>query len=187
MQLLRGMRVKRCMETKTTNFKDGLDSTQQTALRSRSGYLRKGYSSRWADKRLGGVSARQELTGEWYKRGVGRSETFRELTNLLMQSVFGMDVETFRRSKGLTGTRERLRDHLNDIELAVLTLAETVAVHLHRSRGSIGVEALVQDVGEAAQIAGSVLTAIDERSPRPAPVPVPQRDQDAPAAHRAVA
>ena len=32
-------------------------------------YEHKGYSRRWVDKRLRGISTRQELTGEWRKRG----------------------------------------------------------------------------------------------------------------------
>src|SRR5688500_8251852 len=50
-------------------------------LRTRKLYESRGYSRRWVDKRLRGVSARHELTGEWYKRGATESDQFRALTN----------------------------------------------------------------------------------------------------------
>jgi hypothetical protein len=45
-----------------------------------------------------------------------------------------------------------LRDHLSDLELALLSLAETTATSLHRHRDSRGLDQLLHDVEEAGHI-----------------------------------
>jgi DNA-damage-inducible protein D len=119
--------------------------------RMRQSYKTKGQPRRWIDQRLRSISARHELVSEWYKRGVRESEQFRALTNKLMQAVFGMDVNAYLQAKGL---RRNLRDHLSDLELGLLSLAETTAAGLHRERHSQGIEALMRDVEEAGRIIG---------------------------------
>ena len=73
-------------------------------LRTRRLYEQKGYSRRWVDKRLRGVSARHELTAEWFKRGATDSEQYRALTNAIMKGAFGMEVEQYRSFKNLYKT-----------------------------------------------------------------------------------
>src|SRR5438876_9750971 len=104
------------------------------------------------DQRIRAVSARHELTGEWYRRGVREGEKFRDMTNAMFAAAFGMDVESYRRYKGLFRTRENLRDHMNDLELSLVALAETMGVELHRSRRSNGFDALLLDVTDAGSI-----------------------------------
>jgi len=151
------------------------ENPELLALRARKLYERKGYPRRWVDKRLRGISARHELTAEWYKRGVGDSEQFRLLTNHLMQSAFGMDVEGYRRYKNLAGTRQPLRDHMSDLELALTSLGETAAVALHQARNSQGLEQLDADAKDAGEIVAQTLTQIEQRSGRPVLQPAPNR------------
>src|SRR4051812_38641515 len=125
------------------------ENPELALVRTRKLYENKGYSPRWVDKGLRGGGARHELTGEWFKRGATESEQYRALTNEMMQSAFGMDVETLRRHKSLTGSTQTLRDHMTDLELALTALAETVAVNLHRTRGSVGFEKLATDAKDA--------------------------------------
>lgn len=134
------------------------------ALRARKLYERKGYSRRWADKRLRGVSARQELTSEWYRRGAAEGEQFRELTNNLMRRSFGMDVEQYRRYKQLSGPAQNLRDHMSDLELALTTLGETTAVALHQARDSKSFEQLRADTEDAGEIVARTRQLIEEQS-----------------------
>ena len=136
------------------------------AVRARKLYERKGYSRRWVDKRLRGISARHELTGEWFKRGASESEQFRALTNRLMHNAFGMDVENYRRYKNLTGGNRHLRDHMSDLELALTTLGETVAVALHQARDTSGMEQLEADTAEAGEIVAQTRQQIERRSGR---------------------
>jgi len=132
-------------------------------VRTRRLYEQKGYSRRWVDKRLRGVSARHELTGEWFKRGATDAEQYRALTNALMRGAFGMEVEQYRNFKHLYKTGENLRDHMTDLELALTELGETLAVSLHRSRGSRGFEALQRDARDAGRIVARTRDEIEQR------------------------
>src|SRR4051812_33593899 len=136
-------------------------------MRTRRLYESKGYSRRWVDKRLRGVSARHELTGEWFKRGATESDQYRALTNALMKNAFGMDVEQYRHHKSLFKTGETLRDHMSDLELALTALGETVAVALHRDHDSSGYEYLEADARDAGEIVAKTRDEIEARTGRP--------------------
>lgn len=127
--------------------------------RLRHGYVAQGRMRSWIDQRLRSISARHEIVGEWYKRGIRDSGQFRLLTNALMESTFGMDVNAFRASKGYV---RNLRDHLSDLELSLLSLAETTAASLHRQRNSSDLESLMRDVQDAGGIVGQARHQIME-------------------------
>jgi len=76
---------------------DEADDPELALLRTRHAYEQQGRSRQWIDQRLRSVSARHELTGEWYRRGVRDGDQFRALTNEMMAGAFGMDVESYRR------------------------------------------------------------------------------------------
>jgi hypothetical protein len=147
------------------------ENPELAVVRTRKLYESRGYSPRWVDKRLRGVSARQELTGEWSKRGATESEQYRALTNEMMRAAFGLDVEQYRGFKHLTKTGENLRDHMTDLELALTALAETVAANLHRGRGSSGFERLAVDARDAGEIAAGTRQAIEACSGKPVLAP----------------
>jgi hypothetical protein len=136
-------------------------------LRTRQSYEQQGYSRQWIDQRMRSVSARHELTSEWYRRGVRESEQFRALTNEMSQAAFGMDVEAYRRYKGLFRTGQNLRDHMNDLELSLMALGETTAVELMRQRRSNGFDALLLDAKETGQIIARTREEIERRTGRP--------------------
>jgi hypothetical protein len=133
-------------------------------LRTRRLYEDRGYPRRWVEKRVRGVSSRHELTGEWYKRGARESDDFRGLTNLLMRSAFGMDVQHYREFKGLARPGPALRDSMTDMELTLTSLAETTAAALSRARNSQGLEQLAQDARDAGEIAAATLSEIERRT-----------------------
>ena len=136
-------------------------------VRTRRLYEQKGYSRRWVDKRLRGVSARHELTGEWFKRGATDSDQYRVLTNAIVKGAFGMEVEQYRQFKNLFKTGENLRDHMTDLELALTALGETVAVALHRDHDSRGFEQLEADVKAAGEVVARTRSEIEGRTGRP--------------------
>lgn len=117
--------------------------------RTRQTYSAQGRTRRWIDQRLRSISARQEVVGEWYNRGVKDPEQFRLLTNRVLEPVFGMNVSALRESKGYA---RDLRDHLTDLELSLLSLAETTAACLHRHRQSNGIKELLCDIQDAGSI-----------------------------------
>ncbi|HVS73572.1 MAG TPA: hypothetical protein VHQ47_20280 [Phycisphaerae bacterium] len=141
------------------------DNPELAVVRARREYERRGYPRQWVDQRMRSISARAEVVGEWYKRGAQDSEDFRRLTNALMQESFGMDVEGYRQHKGLFG-RENLRDHMSDMELALVSLGETVGATLHRSHGSKSVEELEADMIAAGHIVAETRGRIEKESGR---------------------
>src|SRR5438309_5887402 len=65
-----------------------IEDFELALLRIRRAYEQRGYSRLWIEQRMRSVSARHELTGEWYRRGVRDGEQFRALTNQMMQNAF---------------------------------------------------------------------------------------------------
>ncbi|HEX2970999.1 MAG TPA: hypothetical protein VHP11_01630 [Tepidisphaeraceae bacterium] len=133
--------------------------------RTRLLYEQHGYSRSWIERRLRGIGARHELTGQWYRRGVTENEQYRALTNELTTAAFGMDVQAYRKYKGLQSGN--LRDHMNDLELALTMLGETTASILHQNRDSKGMEQLQRDVRDAGEIANQTRLEIEQRLGKP--------------------
>ena len=63
-----------------------------------------------------------------------------------------MDAGHLRRYKGVPRMNANLRDYMTDLELALVSLAETTAATLHRNHGSNGFEASDDDVKAAGRI-----------------------------------
>jgi hypothetical protein len=63
-----------------------------------------------------------------------------------------MDVQAYRQYKGLSRSTDKLRDHMSDLELSLLALAETTAAALSRERNSKSMDALNADVRDAGLI-----------------------------------
>jgi DNA-damage-inducible protein D len=143
-----------------------MENPELAVIRMRQLYERQGHSRQWIDKRLRGMSARQELTSEWARRGTSDSEQYRALTNTIMNSAFGMDVETYRRHKNLTKPNQNLRDHMTDLELVLTMLGETVAASLHRDHNSGNFEQLQSDVADAGEITARTRREIERRGGR---------------------
>jgi DNA-damage-inducible protein D len=144
------------------------DDPELAIRRTRSILESRGHSREWIEKRLGGMWARQELTGQWARRGA-LDDDYRTLTNYLMAGTFGMDVETYKRYKGIGP--ENLRDHMNDLELALTVLGETTAAILHRERNSRGHGDLHRDVVDAGAIARRTREDLESRLGRPVATP----------------
>jgi DNA-damage-inducible protein D len=164
-------RIKMWLANSAVQRLEEAENPELVALRARRLYEQKGYSRRWVDKRLRGISGRHELTSEWYKRGATHSDEFRLLTNELMSGAFGMDVESYRRYKNLQGTRANLRDHMTDMELALTSLGEMAAVALHQARGSKGLEPLVVDAKDAGRVVAQARDEIEKQTGRPVASP----------------
>ena len=159
-------KLKRFLAESAVQRLEELENPELAVIRMRREYEDKGYSPRWIDKRLRGISTRHELTSEWARRGAVESEQYRALTNALMAGAFGMDVERLRRYKNLQRPTQNLRDYMSDLELVLTSLGETAAVALHRNRGSNGFDELVADATEAGRIAGAARTQIEQGSAR---------------------
>ncbi|MDB5290332.1 MAG: hypothetical protein JWL69_1573 [Phycisphaerales bacterium] len=170
LRLVQSIPSPRCERIKTWlagSARQRLEEAQNpelVALRARRLYEQQGYNRRWVDKRLRGISARHEITSEWRQRGAEQSDDYRALTNELLHSAFGMDVEGYRRYKNLLGSTANLRDHMTDLELALTSLGETTAVALHQARSTRGLDRLVSDVKDAGQVVARTLEEIERQT-----------------------
>jgi len=93
-------------------------------------YEQKGYSKSWIDKRLRGISVRQDLTDEWKKRDVDEKVEFAILTNEISKATFGKTVEEYKQFKGLA--KQNLRDHMTDLELIFTMLGEASTAEIEK-------------------------------------------------------
>ena len=158
----RAQRIKAWLAQTAVERIEEQDDPELALLRTRHAYEAHGYSRQWIDQRMRSVSGRQELTSEWYRRGVRDSEEFRALTNEMTRAAFGMDVEAYRRYKGLFRTGANLRDHMTDLELSLTALSESTAVELARQRRSSGFDALLLDAKETGQIIAKTRAEIEQ-------------------------
>ncbi|MDI6737251.1 MAG: Bro-N domain-containing protein, partial [Nanoarchaeota archaeon] len=104
--------------------------------RMREIYKAKGYSGEWIEKRVRGIAIRDELTGEWNKRGVKREKEFAILTAEISQATFGLKPGEYKELKGLK--HENLRDHMNDLELIFSMLGEKATTEIARAKDAKG-------------------------------------------------
>jgi hypothetical protein len=101
-------------------------------------YAQKGYSEEWIEKRMRGIAVRDELTGEWKKRGVKEQKEFAILTAEISKATFGMTPGEYKRFKALEKPSENLRDHMTDLELIFTMLGEASTTEIARKRDAQG-------------------------------------------------
>ncbi|NOQ55725.1 MAG: phage antirepressor protein [Nanohaloarchaea archaeon] len=109
-----------------------IENPQLAQERMKQIYEEKGYSKEWIDKRLRGIAVRQDLTGEWQKRGVEKQSDFAILTAEISKASFGMTPTEYKKLKGLD--RENLRDHMNDLELIFSMLGDASTAEIERAK-----------------------------------------------------
>jgi len=59
-------------------------------------YHQKGYSEEWIEKRVRGISVRDELTDEWKKRGLTDEIEYSILTAEISKATFGLTPSEYR-------------------------------------------------------------------------------------------
>ncbi|MFN0197491.1 MAG: BRO family protein [Planctomycetaceae bacterium] len=78
-----------------------IENPELAMQRMRQVYKDKGYPDDWIEKRMRGIAVRDELTGEWRKRGVQEQKEFAILTAEISKATFGLLPPITRNSKGL--------------------------------------------------------------------------------------
>ncbi len=99
-------------------------------------YKEKGYPDDWIEKRVRGIAVRDELTGEWQKRGIADQKDFAILTAEISKAAFGLTPTEYKNLKGLE--RENLRDHMTDLELIFTMLGEAATTEIARNKDAQG-------------------------------------------------
>jgi len=93
-------------------------------------YWQKGYSDEWIEKRVRGISIRDELIGEWKNRGVLEGRDYAILTAEISKATFGMTPSEYKEFNGLD--KDNPRDYMDDLELIFTMLWEKVSTEITR-------------------------------------------------------
>jgi len=101
-------------------------------------YELKGYPKEWIDKRLRGITIRQELTNEWKNRQIKTENEFSILTNEISKATFGKTVGEYKEFKQLQKKNQNLRDHMTDLELIFTMLGEASTTAITKKEDSQG-------------------------------------------------
>ena len=128
-------------------------------------YKAKGYSDDWIEKRVRGIAIRDELTGEWKKRGVETEKEFSILTAEISKATFGMTPREYKKFKSLK--KENLRDHMNDLELIFSMLGERVSTEITRKEDAQGYEEVEGAAKRGGRVAGNARKETEQELGRP--------------------
>jgi DNA-damage-inducible protein D len=115
-----------------------IESPELAAARMRALYQAKGYSPEWIEKRVRGIAVRDELTGEWQKRGVKEQTEYAILTAEISRATFGMNPAEYKAFKQLDKPADNLRDHMTDLELIFTMLGEASTTEIARQANAQG-------------------------------------------------
>jgi hypothetical protein len=115
-----------------------IENPEIASQRIREIYKAKGYSEEWIEKRMRGIAVRDELTGEWKKRGVKEGMEYSILTAEISKATFGIVPSDYKKLKGLTKTSENLRDHMTDLELIFTMLGEASTTEIAKNKNVHG-------------------------------------------------
>ncbi len=127
-------------------------------------YKEKGYPEDWIGKRVRGIAVRDELTGEWQKRGIADQKDFAILTAEISKAAFGLTPTEYKNLKGLK--RENLRDHMTDLELIFTMLGEAATTEIARNKDAQGLVKNKQAAQEGGSVAGGARRQLEAKSGR---------------------
>ena len=138
------------------------------------GFLADGYSFEWAQQRVDDIVARNDLTREWSVRGIKDNE-YRVLTNRLHMGAFGLSIEQHKGVKNFPVTYQGkkmvykgdLPPAMTRTELALNSLASSVARDLHERNDSQGFAEITGDVNVAGRIVGDTRRQIEAATGQP--------------------
>ena len=105
-----------------------IENPELAAQRMRAIYQSKGHSPEWIEKRVRGIAIRDELTGEWQKRGVKEQREHAILTSEISKATFGMTPSEYCDLKELGKTG----NHMSDLELIFTMLGEASTTEIAR-------------------------------------------------------
>ncbi|MBI4044254.1 MAG: Bro-N domain-containing protein [Candidatus Diapherotrites archaeon] len=139
-----------------------IENPELAQKRMRQTYKDKGYSDEWIEKRIRGIAVRDELTGEWGKRGVKEGKEYSILTGEISKATFGMTPSEYKKFKNLK--HENLRDHMNDLELIFTMLGEASTTRIARNKDAEGFVENKEAAKEGGTVAGIARKELEQRS-----------------------
>ncbi len=141
-----------------------IENPELATQRIREIYRMKGYSADWIEKRLRGISVRDELTDEWKKRGVKEQREYSILTAEISRATFGMTPVEYKKFKELNRPTDNLRDHMTDLELIFTMLGEASTTAIARNRDAIGFKKNFSAAHEGGTVAGNARKELESKS-----------------------
>ena len=143
---------------------DEIENPELAAQRMREIYKAKGYSDEWIEKRMRGIAVRDELTGEWKKRGVKEGKEYSILTAEISKATFGLTPSDYKNLKGLTKSSENLRDHMTDLELIFTMLGEASTTEIARNKNAQGFNPNLNAAKAGGSVAGGARKDLERKS-----------------------
>ena len=128
-------------------------------------YLKKGYSEEWVHQRLLALRIRNELTGEWSKRGVQKGKEYAILTDEITRAWSGMSTRQYKDYKGLK--KENLRDNMSNLELVLTMLAEASTTDIAKAEQPQGFGENQQVARRGGNVAGVARKALEAETGKP--------------------
>lgn len=141
-----------------------IENPELASKRTREIYKAKGYSDEWIEKRIRGISIRDELTNEWKNRGVKQGREYAILTAEISKATFGMTPSEYKDLKGLIKPQENLRDHMSDLELIFTMLGEASTTEIARNKGAQGFMDNHKAAVEGGKVAGDARKDLERKS-----------------------
>jgi DNA-damage-inducible protein D len=141
-----------------------IENPELAQQRMRELYSQKGYPDDWIEKRVRGIAVRDELTGEWKKRGIQDQKDFAILTGEISKATFGLTPADYKKLKGLK--RENLRDHMTDLELIFTMLGEAATTEIARNTDARGLGKNKQAAHDGGTVAGNARRQLEVKSGR---------------------
>lgn len=141
-----------------------IEDPELATKRTRALYKAKGYSDDWIEKRMRSIAIRDELTGEWKKRGVKEQREYAILTADISLAAFGLTPAEYARHKKLD--RQNLRDHMTDLELIFSMLGEASTTEIARSRDTRGFVENRRAAREGGSVAGHARKELEKKTGR---------------------
>lgn len=142
-----------------------IEDPELATKRTRALYKAKGYPDNWIEKRMRGIAVREQLTGEWQKRGVREGQEYAILTAEISKAAFGITPAEYRQKKGLK--RENLRDHMNDLELIFTMLGEAATTEITQKKDARGFNQNRNAARKGGKIAGDARKKLELESGKP--------------------
>jgi len=129
-------------------------------------YELKGYPKDWIDKRLLGITVRQELTDEWNERGISGEKNYAILTNEISKATFGIDITNHKKIKNLNlkFKNQNLRDHMTNLELIFNMLGEASTTEIAKKKNSQGFKKNKSAAKEGGTIAGTTRKELEQKT-----------------------
>jgi DNA-damage-inducible protein D len=115
---------------------DEIENPELAIQRTREIYKLKGYSDEWVEKRMRSIAIREELTEEWFERGIKEQKEYAILTAQISKATFGLTPSEYKEVKKLK--RENLRDHMTDLELIFSMLGEASTTAIVKTQNPKG-------------------------------------------------